>query len=55
MKRKEQQEFNDLKMRIENWLVKVNEHNYERKILKDEKKKLLKELNALEKKYEVKE
>lgn len=55
MTKKEQKEFNDLKLRIENWLVRANEHNYERQLLQKEKKQLLKEIKDLEKKYEVKD
>lgn len=53
MKKKELEAFRDLKQRIESWLERTNRHNQERKELKEEKKQLLKELNALEKKYEV--
>ena len=48
---KADREIRDLKKRIEDWLRRVNDHNVERTALKIEKRKLLKELNELEKKY----
>ena len=51
MRREEEKELNELQLKIENWFVRVNENDYERKQLRKEKNKLLKQLNALEEKY----
>jgi len=51
MSKEEMKELDSLRLKIEAWLEKVNEHNHEGKKLKNEKRRLLKQLDKLEEKY----